>query len=126
MMAAPSEALAAALVTSQSGVNVYSTPSDSIVAPAIVIRPAEPWREPDRFCYDLQRYHAICVVAAASPQDGLGRLYAMTNGVIATAIDIEGWDWETVGAPIVDETTGTAFLAAPVRLSYRNTEEEAS
>lgn len=93
-------------------------PKSQIVPPAIVVRPDEPWREPDRFCDDLQRYVAVAVAKAATPEDAMGILYDLTSGIIA-ALPV-GWEFVSVGPPIIDETTGTAFLAAPVRLSYRN------
>jgi hypothetical protein len=84
--------------------------------PAIVIRPDEPWLEPDRFCVPLQRYVAVPTVAAASAEDGIGSLMLMALAIIEALPD--GWDWSGVGAPIIDESTGTAFLVAPVRLKY--------
>ncbi len=124
-MSIPSEGLASALEASgalSGGVSIYPGPAPQIVPPAIVIRPAEPWMEPATFCKDLQRYHAIAVVSASTPRDGVAQLYEIIQAIKA-ALPEEGWDWETVGQPVIDESTGTAFLAAPVRLLYRNGED---
>jgi len=117
----PSEDLASALEASgalSDGVSIYPGPAPQIVPPAIVIRPAEPWIEQDTYCKGLERYHAIAVVSASTPRDGVDELYTIVQGIKAALPDT--WDWETVGQPVIDESTGTAFLAAPVRLLYRN------
>ena len=123
-MSIPSEGLATALEASDAlseGVSIYPGPAPQIVPPAIVIRPAEPWIEPSTFCDGLERYHAIAVVSASTPRDGIDELYTIIQGIKAALPDT--WDWETVGQPVIDESTGTAFLAAPVRLLYRNGED---
>lgn len=129
-MAIPTQDLQLALLAFESlpdDVSVLAAPEEQIIAPAIVIRPAEPWRAHSAFCHDEQNYVAIAVVSAHTPLDGMAKLYKMTNAIIATiAADNSGWSWQSVGAPVVDETTGTAFLAAPVRLRYLNNEEEES
>jgi len=120
----PSEDLASALEASgalSDGVSIYPGPAPQIVPPAIVIRPAEPWIEQDTYCKGLERYHAIAVVSASTPRDGVDELYTIVQGIKAALPDT--WDWETVGQPVIDESTGTAFLAAPVRLLYRNGED---
>lgn len=88
-----------------------------MVAPALIVRPYEPWFSPDRFCKAVQRYVAVATVNAPSSEDGIDRLYTMVNAVIDNLP--EGWDWESIGGPVIDESTGTAFLAAPVRLTYK-------
>lgn len=99
-----------------SGANVHGVRSQ-VVAPAVVVRPNEPWMEPDTFCNMLQRYVAVATVQAASAEEGVVKLLAMVSAVVDNLPS--GWDWESVGAPIIDETTGTAFLVAPVRLTYK-------
>ncbi len=63
------------------------------------------------------------VVSAASPEDGTNKMYAIAQGVV-DAVNEAGeatpWEWVSTGAPIIDESTGTAFLASSVRLKYRN------
>ena len=124
-MSTPIEGLAALLVASSdlpTGTSIYSGPTDNLSAPAVVIRPDEPWMEPgNNFCHDLQRYVAIALVVAASPEDGTTRLYRMAQAIIE-AVDsaASGWSWVSVGSALVDESTGAAFLAAPVRLQFRN------
>ena len=88
-----------------------------VVAPAVIIRPDEPWLEPDRFCKEAHRYVAVATVSAASAEEGVDRLLTMVTAVIENLPD--GWDWDTVGAPIIDESTGTSFLVAPVRLTFK-------
>jgi len=120
----PSEDLASALEASgalSDGVSIYPGPAPQIVPPAIVIRPAEPWIEPSTFCKGLERYHAIAVVSASTPRDGVDELYTIIRAIQEALPNT--WDWETVGQPVIDESTGTAFLAAPVRLLYRNGED---
>lgn len=126
----PSKALAEALEASEAipaGVSIYPGPASQLVVPAIVIRPDEPWIEEDRFCDFLEHYVAIAVVSASSPEDGVASLYAIIRGIF-TAIDEadSGWSWVNAGLPVIDETTGTAFLAATVRLNYRNSGSEES
>ena len=88
-----------------------------VVPDALIIRPNEPWIEQDRFCAHLERYLAVCTVSASTPDEGVSRLLTMATAVIDNLP--EGWDWESVGGPIIDESTGTAFLVAPVRLTYK-------
>ena len=85
--------------------------------PAIVVRPDEPWIEPDTYCVYLQHYLAIIVVTASSPEDGVDKLYDTALKII-DALPVS-WEFVSVGSPIIDESTGTAFLAAPVRLNYK-------
>lgn len=129
-MSSPLESLVGLLVASDgipAGVNIYDGPTPQIVAPAIVPRPDNPWSEPDAYCRDLQHYVAIAVVSASSAADGVGKLYDIVRGIVAAIQSEETpWEWVSTGAPVVDESTGTAFLAAPVRLKYKNTEEEES
>ena len=118
-MPIPSDALIVALRASGglTGASVHG-PRSQVVPPAVVIRPDEPWREPDRFCDDLQRYVAVAVARAASPEEAMAILYDLTSGIISSLP--EGWEFVSVGAPVIDESTGVTLLAAPVRLSYRN------
>ena len=101
-----------------SGLNLYSEPTEKIEAPAIVVRPDSPWMEPDRFCFDLEHYSAICVVTASTPGDGIALLRTLSLAIIAALV--APWDWVNVEAPLIDETTGVPFLANRVRLTYKN------
>jgi hypothetical protein len=100
------------------GVNVYPTATASVVAPAVVIRPNDPWREPDRFCADKQHYVAIAVVRATTPSDGTEMVYRIHNSILATLPD--GWGFESIGQLAIDESTGVALLASALRLSFQN------
>ena len=114
----PTQALIETLKTKDglTTANVHGIRSQ-VIAPALVIRPYDPWLSPDRFCKAVQRYVAVATVGAASGEDGIDRLYTMVLAVIDNLP--EGWDWESVGGPVIDESTGTSFLAAPVRLTFK-------
>lgn len=118
-MAYPPDGLIVSLKASDglSGASVTG-PRSQVIPPAVVVRPDEPWRGPATYCDDLQHYVAVAVARAASPEEAMPILYDLTSGIIASLP--EGWKFESVGAPIIDETTGVALLAAPVRLSYAN------
>lgn len=99
-----------------SGASVHGVRS-TVVAPAVVVRPDEPWQEPSTFCDTLQHYVAVAVVQAAGAEGGVNTLYTLTRAIIDALPST--WEFVSVGAPIIDESTGTAFLAAPVRLNYK-------
>lgn len=110
---------------SLSDVSVLDGPVDSLKAPAVVIRPDSPWvAHGPNFCYDEQRYQAVMVVTASTPGDGRRMLYLISKAIRESLTD--GWSWESVNAPILDQSTGVPYLAAAVRLLYHNTEEEGS
>ena len=122
-MPAPWDTLAASLELAEPDVNVYPTPDDNVSAPAIVIRPDTPWIEPGSYEIDDERYAAIALVTASTPEDGLAALHTLVHS-IAHVARTEGWEFVSVSAPAVDESTGTPFLAATVSLIYRNCEPE--
>ena len=103
------------------GVSIIDGPTSQIKAPAVVLRPDEPWIVPSHMCVDEQRYLAIVVVVASSPRDGVRKMYAVVKA-IKNALT-EAWSWESVSVPLIDQSTGTAFLACSVRLKYLNSEE---
>ena len=127
-MAIPTEAFGDHLEdTLPAGVNVYRAPANQIVAPAVVLRPDNPWITPQdeaTYCFDHERYVAIAVARAATPKDALAMMRRIALNIIANLP--AGWRFDTMSAPVLDETTGTALLAASLRLSYFNTEEEES
>jgi hypothetical protein len=100
------------------GLNVYAAPSEKIKAPAVVIRPDTPWLAPSRFCFDEERYAAVAVVSANTPEDGI----AMLRSVLLKIVEAlpSPWAWEQAEGPVIDETTGVPFLAARLRLTYSN------
>jgi hypothetical protein len=120
-MSAPWDVLATALAAANDGVNIYPTPDDNVTPPAIVIRPDTPWIEPGDFSIDDERYAAIALVTASTPEDGLAALHTLVHS-IAHEARAEGWEFVSVSAPAIDESTGTPFLAATVSLIYRNCE----
>jgi hypothetical protein len=99
-------------------VSIHSTATDKLVPPALVIRPDEPWREPDRFCADLQHYVAVAVVTASTPQDGTDKLYVIHSALIENLPN--GWGFVSVSGIVTDESTSTPLLASALRLTYRN------
>ena len=121
----PWDALAEACTsTLPEGVSIYSAPTNQLVPPALVIRPDNPWVEVSRdYCLDLQRYVGVAVVTASSPQSGMSKLYQILWGLRAALRTLEGWDWVNMGSPVIDESTGSAYLAAPIRLTYKNSQE---
>ena len=124
-MATPWDALASHLVTVlPTGTNIYSTQTSTVVSPAVVIRPDDPWISvtSQSWCIDEQRYLLIAVAGSAEPQDAQIALYAMVQAVIQNLP--AGWSFESVGSIILDQSTDTAFLVAPIRLRYNRTAEE--
>ena len=100
------------------GLSVYAAPSEKITAPAVVIRPDTPWISPDHFCYDLERYTAIAVVTANTPEEGISLLRSILLKIIAALVS--PWNWVEAQGPVVDQSTGVPFLAARLRLTYSN------
>ena len=92
--------------------------------PVVVLRADGEWIAPSAFCLDLQRYAAIAVVTAATPQDGEADLHHIIHRLMENLPD--GWKFESANAPVLDQSTGTALLAAKMILTYSNTEQEAS
>jgi hypothetical protein len=122
-MSTPWDQLADLLQGADDYVNVYPTPAENIVPDAIVVRPDTPWFEPGPgYQMDAERYAAVALVSASSPSDGLARLHDLVHNILHTA-RTASWEFESVTAPVVDESTGTPMLAATVSLIYRNCEE---
>lgn len=122
-MSTPWDALAVLLQAAETGVNVYPTPEENIVPPAIVVRPDTPWIETgDDMWSDQERYAVVALVTASTPGDGLAELHGIVHSIMHAA-RTASWHFDSVTAPAVDESTGTPFLAATVSLIYRNCEE---
>jgi hypothetical protein len=123
-MAGPWDDLADALAPGPGdpAVNVYPAFAEAgMMAPAIVLQPDEPWIEPQAFGFDQERYVALAAVpAAAGRRAGVRDLYDLVAYIIARASTIDGVAYESVTAPRIDDSTGTPYLAAAVRLTYRN------
>lgn len=100
------------------GMSVLAAPEESITAPALVIKPDAPWITPDRFCFDLEHYSVVAAVSASTPEEGLAMLRDMMLKIIAALVS--PWDWVEVQIPVVDSSTGVPFLAARLRLEYKN------
>ncbi len=117
-MTLPTAALAARIdAVGGPAVNLYPAPQEHVIAPAIVIRPDEPWiTRGATFGMDTEHYVAVAVVTASSPGEGLAALHDLVHRVMAAEGD--GWAFVSVGRAIVDEATGVPYLATPVRLTY--------
>lgn len=123
-MAIPTEALRAHLTALEGleGVSVIRGPISQLVPPALVLRATTPWIEPSNYCHDDQQYVAVAVVTASTPEAGEQQLYTIGLRVMDNLP--VGWSFEGMDSPVVDESTGVAFLAAPIRLKYRNNDLE--
>jgi hypothetical protein len=108
-----------------SGVSIIVGPAPQLKPPALVLRPDNPWLIPSQYCADEQRYVAIAVVTASTPASGVRKMYAVIKALLPLLgnTDLPGWSWESVSAPVIDETTGTPLLAASVRLKFQNSED---
>lgn len=102
--------------------NIYATPAKQLVAPAIVIRPDEPWRSLTAagrtFTTATARYLAVAVASAADVAAAYSTIDDLVERIIDTVDELERFAWDSVTVPILDETTGTPFIAAAVRLTY--------
>lgn len=98
-------------------VNVYAAPTNSVKAPAVVLRPDDPWIRPGPALGTLtEGWLAVAVAPAGDPRSGMDTLHTILLGVIDALP--EGWSIRDVGRPLVDESTGVPVLAAAARLSY--------
>lgn len=103
--------------------SVIAGPAPTLVPDAVLIRPEEPWvsrgadGRPARFGSVLERYAAVCATRVADPASSMDTLYRMSQAVREAASD-EGWDWVTVSAMALDETTDAPLFVATVRLTY--------
>lgn len=104
--------------------SVIQGPISSLEAPALVLRADTPWIEPSSFCHDLQHYAAVAVVSASSPADGEQDLHRVILELMNNLP--EGWRFVAANGPVVDQSTGSALLAAIIRLEYANSEQESS
>lgn len=99
------------------GANVYPAPPSQVHPPAIVLRPSDPWVEPEGMGWDRENYMAVCVVSASDPASGLRTLYELVGSVIAATDD--AFAFASVNSPVIDDSTGTPVLAATVNLIHR-------
>jgi hypothetical protein len=113
----PAEILAPVLEAALPGVNVYASPATSIKAPALVLRPDDPWIVPGPALGALtEAYLAIAVAPAGDPRSGMDTL----RTILLEAIEALPPDWahRSTGRPVLDESTGVPMLAAAARLMY--------
>ena len=104
--------------------SVIQGPISQLEPPAVVLRADGEWIAPGGYCHDLQRYAAICVVSASTPQDGEADLHHVIISLMDNLPD--GWMFLSAQSPVLDQSTGTALLAAKMVLTYANSEQEAS
>lgn len=113
----PGEELAAALELELVEVNIYPAPTLSVKAPAIVLRPDEPWFRPGpAFGTLTEAWLAVAVAPAGDPRSAMDTLHTLLVNVIEALPD--GWALRDVGRPLIDESTGVPVIAAAARLSY--------
>lgn len=105
-------------------VSVIAGPTAQVKVPAVVLRADNPWIVPSRFCVDEQRYAAVIVTSASTPHDAETRMYRIAHYIMQGigSNESEPWSWVEMTSPVVDETTGSAYLAATLRLRYLNSE----
>lgn len=104
--------------------SVIRGPISQLEPPAVVLRADEPWIAPGDYCHDEQRYAAVAVVSASTPSDGEADLYDVIQEIQDNLPD--GWGFISASRPVVDQSTGTPFLAAIIRLRFYNNPPEAS
>lgn len=113
----PGDELAVVLEAAIPDANVYPAPAQSIKAPAIVLRPDDPWIQLGRTLGAISEgWLAIAVAPAADPVSGMDTLRSLLLATIDALPD--GWQLRDTGRPIVDESTGVPMLAAAARLTY--------
>jgi len=125
-MALPNQELGDALESVlPQGTNLYRGLTNQVVSPAIVIRPDDPWfdnQEAPSWCFDQQRWTAVAVAHSAAPEDAQGVLYRLVRSVIHNLP--EQFSWINTSGVVLDESTGTAFLAVAIHLRYNSMGEE--
>lgn len=105
--------------------NVYPTTIEQLEVPALVLRPDEPWIERSGAGYDLERYVAVAVAPVGDPHSSSIELHRLVHAVADACDQVSGWAWDRSGRIVVDEGTGVPFLAAAVRLIYRDCTHDA-
>ena len=112
----------AGLIDEPEGTNLYPAMAEQIIAPAMVIVPADPWIQSTAFQYDTESYLVICLAEASAPQDSLAQIHAMVHSV--REVDSEGWEIGDVSgvrsARIPDDST--QYLGSWVQVTFRNCE----
>ena len=105
------------------GINLYPGLANVVDGPAVLMRPDQPWLEREAYEHELERYVAIAIVAAATPDEAMEQLHVLVHAIVANCDRVPGWSWDTVGRIVADESTGVPFLVAAVRLTYRDCTE---
>ena len=115
-MSTPAEELALVLQL-ELNANIYPAPVTSIKAPAVVLRPDDPWIRPGPALGTISEgWLAIAVAPAGDPKSGMDTLRSLLLGTIDALP--AGWALRDTGRPIIDESTGIPMLAAAARLTY--------
>lgn len=125
----PRELLATSLrelATAQSvDVNVVDAPASTVAAPALVIRPGNPWRSPTAattprgvpLSANVENYDVVSIVLAGDPASAVDQLRAMIR-LIEDVQDVGPWRWvETTGIVQLTEQ-GIDYLGATTRMQY--------
>lgn len=115
------EAITGGLVVPTGQVQVYPTPTEQIVPPAIVLGPDNPWVSRSEFCtFGEHRYLAAVMVAAGDTTDGTALLFELTEAVRRSpvrCVDGQG-GWTETNSPRLSDLGGSPHLVADVRLTY--------
>ena len=105
-------------------VNLNGTmPDSTIMSPALVIRPGEPWsdsQDTDRsYCVDAEQYTAVVVTSAGSASGAQEKARKVWRAVIHNLPP--NWKYLSVGGIVLDQDKESIkYLAAPIRLKYLN------
>ena len=73
-------------------------------------------------------FNATLLLLSSQPplqQDGEADLHHILHRLMENLPE-DGWRFVSANAPVLDQSTGTALLAAKMILTYSNTEQEAS
>lgn len=98
---------------------VSSTLSTKLTAPGVLIRPDDPWLEPDSFDHLVEHWLVIAFASAGTPDVAERRLAELVDVVIAAMGDGDTWRWSSASAPALDDSTGVSYLAASVSVTTR-------
>jgi hypothetical protein len=106
-------------------VNVADAPTSgaAFAAPALIVRPDNPWRQPQAptkampFAHIAEGYAVVAVVHAGDPASSVDQLRAMVR-LVEDAQDGGPWRWiETTGIVQITEG-GIDYLGSTVRMQY--------
>lgn len=98
-------------------VNIADQPPASLAAPALVIRPDNPWRRPGQgqpFSRTLEQYAVVAVVATSG--DAVDELRRLTM-LVEDVADTDGWSWTETSGIVQITHNGIDYLGATSRVA---------